>query len=146
MSDERSRLLWLGLAGSVVLLGAMLVLTLLGDTGEKRAREVARRWVTVQDKAVQDCAVLDLFSVGYLEEHGVSREQCEEDPDSFFQYWFTESETAGSSYELGDVLVEGESAVADVEETGGKVPHLRMFLVFEGGAWRIEAVGAEPTS
>jgi hypothetical protein len=140
----RGRLLWCGLAGSVVLLAVMLALSLLGDTGEKRVREVARRWVEVNDWHVRDCKVVGSFSEGYLDAHQVSQAQCEEDRDIFFQYWFTESLTAGSSFELVDVNVQGETAVVDVEEHGGKVPHLRLFLVFEESDWRIEAVGARP--
>ena len=139
---NRHRVLWLGLCSSVLVLAVLLVVTLVGSAGEARARDVARRWVEVHDWNVQDCAVLDLFTDSYREVHQVSEEQCAEDPKSFFGPWFMESKTEGSDYELVDVHVQGEAAVAEVEEHGGKVPHLRLFLVFEGGDWRIEAVGA----
>ena len=141
----RRRLWWVGLAGSVVVLATLLVVSLVGSAGQERAREVARRWVEVHDWKVDDCEVLGLFTDGYLEEHGFTVEQCRSDPSSFFSYWFMESETAGSTFELVDVHVRGESAVAEVEEHGGSVTHLRLFMVFEGGDWRIEAVGASLT-
>ncbi len=121
----------------------LLVLALTSSRGSGGADAVARRWVEVHDLRLADCETLDLYTADYLEHHGFSKGQCADDPDSFFSYWFTESETSDSDYELVGVHVEGDSAVAEVEEVGGTVPHLRLFLVLDGGDWLIEAVGAE---
>lgn len=137
-----SRLGWLGLVVSVVALAGLVVMSLVADGGRAQADEVATRWVEVHGRAVPDCSVLSLFTDDYLEEHHVSVDQCEEDPENFFRYWFMESETQGSSYELLDVHVDGGQAVAAVEERGGKVPQLRLFLVDDDGEWQIQAVGA----
>jgi hypothetical protein len=137
-----TRLLWIGLGGAVALLAGLVVLSLVGGAGRAEAHSVAKRWVEVHDWKVQDCSVLGLYTDEYLEAHGFSADRCEENPESFFTYWFMESETQGSGYELIDVDVQGESAVAEVEEAGGKVPQLRLFLVLSDGEWRIEAVGA----
>ncbi len=133
--------MWLPALALPLLLVVLLVLVLSGGSGS--ADTVARRWVEVHDLRLADCGTLDLYTADYLEHHGFSKKSCADDPDSFFSYWFTESETSDSDYELVEVHVEGDSAVAEVEEVGGTVPHLRLFLVLEGGDWRIEAVGAE---
>jgi hypothetical protein len=110
--------------------------------GDPDAEAVAARWVEVHNGRLAECSVLDLYSDGYLEANFIEAGRCEQDPTSFFTYWFTESETQGSSYELGDVRVDGEEAVAEVREEGGLVPELRLLLVSEDDGWRIDAVGA----
>jgi hypothetical protein len=138
----RARLWWLGMVCAALFV-ALFGFALASGAGSGGAEAVARRWVEVHDLGLADCETLDLYTADYLEEHGFSKQRCEEDPTTFFAYWFVESQTSDSDYELVDVDVQGETAVAEVEENGGTVPHLRLFMVLEDGGWRIEAVGAE---
>jgi hypothetical protein len=103
---------------------------------------LAERWVEVNNDELEDCSVLDLYSDDYVDAQQVDPSRCQDDPGSFFTYWFMEAETHGSTFEVGDTQVEGGQATVEVLESGGLVPSLRLFLVADDGEWRIDAVGA----